>query len=85
LASGNNLNISLIDNLRCNGQVFNTTNTQTWYKTHLTTDLLHMSFSVRLSNSGRRLSNEGTSGHLTSRAGVKFVSTDLRWHFSSLL
>ena len=40
--SGNNLNISLIDNFRRNDQCLNTTNTQTWIKTHLNTGLLHM-------------------------------------------
>ena len=38
--SGNNLNISLIDNLRIN--INNFTNTQIWSKTHINTGLLHM-------------------------------------------
>jgi len=50
--------------------VFNTTNTQTWYKTHLNPGLLYMFSASECQTQVAILSSGGTSGHLASKAGL---------------
>jgi hypothetical protein len=65
--------------------VFNTTNTQTWYKTHLNTGRLYMFSASECQTQVAILSSRGTSGHLASKAELSLcqrISGDIT---SSLL